>query len=304
MPRLRERPDLLADRLRRFTRLLHDRGRDEVRAVHRTRVASRRLRELLPVLQLDDELAAKLGRRLRKVTRRLGRVRELDVTAALVAELRRSSRYDAAGLDRVDAAVARERAEFSGRLGEKLPLSELRRIAGRFARVEKELRGRDRRAPDAARAWRWALGARVARRAVALGRAVDQAGSVYLPERLHTVRIAGKKLRYALELAVEAGVAQGAADLKQLKRVQEVLGRLHDFQVLLDRVRQTQASATAPDLAVWRGLDALVRALEDDCRRLHARYMRQRAVVVSICERLAHSAAQTRRPTARTAAAG
>ena len=38
----------------------------------RARVASRRLRELLPVLQLDGDARRKLGRRLRKVTARLG----------------------------------------------------------------------------------------------------------------------------------------------------------------------------------------------------------------------------------------
>ena len=34
--------------------------------------------------------------------------------------------------------------------------------------------------------------------------ALDDAGAVYLPERLHAVRIALKKLRYALEARAEA----------------------------------------------------------------------------------------------------
>ena len=52
--------------------------------------------------------------------------------------------------------------------------------------------------------WQWAVEARVARRAAALKHAIDEAGSVYLPERLHAVRIALKKLRYGLELWLEA----------------------------------------------------------------------------------------------------
>ena len=50
---------------------------------------------------------------------------------------------------------------------------------------------------------RMALGARRARRrrALALRQAIDQAGAVYLAERLHAARIALKKLRYGLELA-------------------------------------------------------------------------------------------------------
>jgi CHAD domain-containing protein len=49
------------------------------------------------------------------------------------------------------------------------------------------------------RGWQWALGARVARRASALRAAIDTAGG--WSERLHKVRIALKKLRYAVELS-------------------------------------------------------------------------------------------------------
>ena len=51
---------------------------------------------------------------------------------------------------------------------------------------------------------------------------------------------------------------------------------MHDVQMLIDEVRQTQASLTPPSVTVWRDLDALVTSLEDDCRRLHARYVRMR----------------------------
>ena len=74
--------------------------------------------------------------------------------------------------------------------------------------------------------------------------------------------------------------------LRTLKRGQDVLGRLHDVQMLIDRVRQLQASLTPPDIAVWRELDALVTSLEDDCRRLHARYMRARLALLAICDRV------------------
>ena len=35
-------------------------------------------------------------------------------------------------------------------------------------------------------------------------------------------------------------------------------------------------------MTVWRDLDALVAALEDDCRRLHARYMRTRDALAAV----------------------
>jgi hypothetical protein len=93
MPTLR-RYDLLNPRLERFTRMLHGLVDGDVRALHRTRVASRRLREILPVLELDPDVARRLGRRLRKVTERLGVVRELDVLSSLIEELHESGRHD------------------------------------------------------------------------------------------------------------------------------------------------------------------------------------------------------------------
>jgi CHAD domain-containing protein len=76
-------------------------------------------------------------------------------------------------------------------------------------------------------------------------------------------------------------------DLGVLKRAQDLLGRMHDLQVLVDRVRQMQASLTPPNLTVWSDLDAIVASLEDDCRRLHARYMRARGRLAATAGKLA-----------------
>jgi hypothetical protein len=94
----------------------------------RTRVASRRLREVLPVLRLDSDSSAKLGRRLKKVTT-------------------------------------------------------------------------TRRPSQLQHAWIWALEARVVRRAAAVRSAIEAASIVYVPDRIHDIRIAVTKLRCALELA-------------------------------------------------------------------------------------------------------
>jgi CHAD domain-containing protein len=113
-----------------------------------------------------------------------------------------------------------------------------------------------------------------------------EAGAVYLPERLHTVRIAVKKLRYAFELATDLAGEKAGAELRVLKRAQDGLGRMHDLQMLIERVRQVQAALTPPNLTVWRDLDALGLTLEDDCRVLHARYMRQRDDIAAIADTL------------------
>jgi len=260
MPPAVHRSDLLKKRLDAFARVLAGVEQGDVRALHRARVASRRLRELIPVMQLDRAAARKLSRRLRKVTRRLGTVRELDVLLLSIDELHVSRRARGPGLGRVGVAVSKDRDRARKRLAHELPMDAIRRLVRRLERVVDDLRVAE--AASAVRAtaagWRWALDARVARRAGRLEDAVRDAGAVYLPDRLHTVRIAMKKMRYALELSQEASGARFDADIKTLARAQDLLGRMHDLQMLTARVRHVQAALAPPSLAAWRDLDALV----------------------------------------------
>ena len=280
----RRRYDLLQKRLDQFTRMLHGLAEGDVSALHRTRVATRRLREILPVLQLKPDLVERLGRRLKKVTARLGPVRELDVLAELVDELQESGRHDAQVLRRVTAALSGERREAREHLYAKLPTGELQRIGGKLEKIAIDLQER-----KPSREWRWAVDARVSRRAATVTHALDEAGSLYVPERLHHVRIALKKLRYALEVASESAGGKSTPDITTLKRHQDILGRLHDLQVLMERVRQIQPSLALPDVTMWRRVDALLTTLENDCRRLHAKFMHQQNSVRAICERVSRA---------------
>jgi CHAD domain-containing protein len=259
----------------------------DVRAIHRARVASRRLRELLPVLQLDPDGVRKLARRLRKVTRRLGPVREMDVLLPLLDELHESSPGSHRALARVADSLRAARAEAREGLAAKTAGStEFRRVVKKLAGAAKALERADTQSN--VRAWQWALDARVAHRAIALRAAIDEAGAVYLPERLHAVRVALKKLRYGVELWAEVVGWKRNPDLRRLKRNQDLLGRLHDLQVLIDCLRREQASLMPPDVRISRELDALVVSLENSCRGLHARYVSSRAALAALCDRLAN----------------
>ena len=280
-----ERHDLLRRRLERFTRMLQGVEDGDVRALHRTRVASRRLREVLPVLQLDHDVTRKLSRRLRRITDRLGSVREFDVLLGVLDELEKVGPYPKGALARVAAHLAEDRVRTRERLLARVPIGELRRVAARLEKVARTLEGSSDSRLITRRSWRWAIDARVARRASTLAAAIADAGAVYLSERLHTVRITVKKLRYALELAADADHVKSTPDLRQLRRTQDILGRLHDLQVLADRARDVQMSLTPPDLNRWRELDAFVVALEEDCRRLHGRYMHDREALLALCMR-------------------
>jgi CHAD domain-containing protein len=266
----------------------------EVRAVHQTRVASRRLREILPVLQLDNDTAHKLGRRLRKVTRQLGRVRELDVLLALTEELSQADGVANRALQFVSQDIRKSRERARQRFDEKDVGTELDRLGHKLKSVAKRVPDDPGNGHD--RSWQWAIDARVARRAATLGDAIDEAGAVYLPERLHGVRVALKKLRYAVELSTESQGLRSHPDLRSLRQGQDLLGRLHDLQVLATRVRKSRAAAAPTDLRLAEELDALQGTLDDTCRRLHARYMKSRESLEAICARLTRTSSSAVRP--------
>ena len=176
------------------------------------------------------------------------------------------------------------------RLAAGLPALKLGRLAIRLERTvnRERVTAKDRKsdAVRAGRASRWALDARIARRAAHLRTAIELAGALYSPEPLHRVRTALKKFRYAVELSVAAGRVRLRHDVATLKAAQALLGRLHDYEVLVASGRDVQASLVPPDAAAWRQLKLLVHAIEDDCRQMHARYMRDRARLMAIADRL------------------
>jgi CHAD domain-containing protein len=136
--------------------------------------------------------------------------------------------------------------------------------------------------------------ARAARRADDVRAAIDNAAGIYLADRLHAVRIAVKKLRYAMEIARELRASRALARLRTLKRVQDLLGHIHDLEVLIARTRALQGTATVRDLKLSGELDRLVRFLEMECRRLHVRYMNERKALLAICDHVTATAEQHR----------
>jgi CHAD domain-containing protein len=271
---LRKRVDALTDELQQVPA-------GDVEAIHRTRVAIRRLRELLPIAVADRQTARELGRRLRDANRVLGPVRELDVLGELVADLQRERWYSADALRSIGRAVKGARRKAGKRLepcARKLgklatPIEDV--IADLDSRGVANLR-------KVRRDWLWAVQARVVHRACRMQSAMDRAGVLYASGPLHDVRVAIKKLRYTIELSDECGDVQPGA-VNTLKGAQDLLGRQHDLDTLLMWGRQVQASATRH--ASWRELAALTRAIEGDCRELHARYIRERAALTALVVR-------------------
>jgi CHAD domain-containing protein len=193
-------------------------------------------------------------------------------------------------LARVRQTIARERLERRRQMLAAITPGKIEKLRRRLGLV-----GRTPKPPEA-RATIAEAGHQVHRRAVRLALAMDRAGSLYLSDRLHAVRVAAKKLRYAMEVERELKRSRATARITQLKRAQDLLGLMHDYETLIDRTRQLQADVAGSDRRLSSELDALIRTLEDECRQLHGTYMRRRPSLARLCH-LLHAPDDTR-PTA------
>jgi CHAD domain-containing protein len=250
-------------------------------SVHQARVASRRLREALPVLgaRADAGAVDRAGRRVRRITRALGPVRELDVTLLLLAELEGRGAAPTRAIARVRAAVTDERQKRRNEMLQEMTPSRLDKLRKRLVQVA---------APESRttvpRNALVAAADQSAERATRLRAAIERAGSIYLADRLHRVRIEAKKLRYALEIQRELARSRSAAGLARLKSQQDLLGRMHDLEILIDHARRAQSTLSPRDRRGMSELNKLIRVLEAECREGHAAYMRARPALLKLCD--------------------
>lgn len=228
----------------------------------------------------DSAALARTERQVRKMTRALGPVRELDVALAHLEDLGARNLVSPRALGALRGAMSRERQSRRREMLAALTPRKLERLRERLHAI-----GTAPEVPRSAEAIDETR-VQVARRARRLATAIERAGGLYLPDRLHGVRIASKKLRYALEIDRELTRSRGTARVSQLKRLQDLLGRMHDCEILIDRTRHVQADLASSDRKLTIELDTIIRTLEAECRRDHAAYMRRRPAILKLCQAL------------------
>ncbi len=250
-------------------------GVQGVDAVHDLRVASRRLRafgvtfrELIP-----EKTRHRLEKTLKRVTRAVGGLRDLDVQLELVAARREvaSSGLDRAALEHLLEQLDVRRAESVRRAERRLDEVKLDAIARHVWRasraVIKELSDRDAEA--------YALSVLDG----LVDHAAEQAPRLDAPEdpeRLHRLRIDVKQLRYALEL-FEPLLGEKADSLfTRAAALQEVLGAYHDLAVLAERVGEHGAELRERNReTLAQGLEHAVEALVTERRTVLAGFLSQ-----------------------------
>jgi hypothetical protein len=72
--------------------------------------------------------------------------------------------------------------------------------------------------------------------------------------------------------------------VRRIKRVQDLLGRLHDRQVLEEHIAAVQASPAAARKGMFEALDVVARHVEAECRHLHGQYLMTSASIHDVIE--------------------
>jgi CHAD domain-containing protein len=248
-------------------------------AIHAARIATRRLRGILPILLGDhpSERWQELQGRFRKTGRSLGRARDVDVSLELLQAIERRSPATAPAAAAVRSRLVPEQVRRRRRLIKRLERRNLEALRV-LSTIGAQAGGRGRvlwRTPPAQRR----LAAAIGTNADLTRQAIEHASGVYFPKRAHRVRVALKKLRYLVELLQGADTRRRPA-LRELKRAQETLGQMHDREVLAMRVNDLRRGQDMPSAAI------LGEALEAESRALFAEYRERRDALITVCQSL------------------
>lgn len=225
--------------------------------VHRSRVASRRLREALAVLEAVEVTGSKrLRRQVRRLTRALGPVREHDVMRGELRAAARRHGWPRPVVVAWQGILRRARAKHRARMLrtlERADLKAMRREGRALAYVVRHTLEEPYRA---------ALAARVSARAGDVVGAIVACGDRYDAERVHALRIAIKKLKYGMEL--EPDTPAFLEVRSALHDAQQGLGAWHDRLILTESARQHAPALTRA------GGSQIAERLDLECRDLHA----------------------------------
>jgi len=205
----------------------------DVDGVHDMRVAARRLRSAMRDFRplADKGQLKKLGKELKQFADALGEVRDQDVAIAALKELRskaRNGRFKK-GIEKLSEERRAVRECARRHLTEVLADGEIEKFRERFViALEKAFTQK-----GAGRAVSFHEAGRSCVRA-GLEDLLDLSTSIYQPSNndgLHRLRVATKRLRYAIELFVPCWGEAITPFADEMAKMQSFLGEVHDCDV-------------------------------------------------------------------------
>ncbi len=208
--------------------------------VHRMRVATRRLRSVLPLFatSLSRQTWARWRKQLRRVTRTLGAARDTDVQIACVQQFLhgRASAEEHAGVARLLLRLEQRRQVLQGPV-----IKALERFTAR--QLTEEMEERLKQVASESEAYGVDMAGRRVYRHTRKGilkrlNAFEAyAPYVHQPEcvkELHAMRIAAKRLRYIMQALAPLYPDELAEPIQAARLCQTRLGDIHDCDVWID----------------------------------------------------------------------
>lgn len=232
----------------------------DIEGVHDMRVASRRLRSALRDFTpyLRERKLRRLNKALKTIADALGAVRDEDVAIVALEKLAADAPSGvSAGIEQFADERRRKRDIARSRLEQAITDEALAKLEKEFnsaledaVKVSRKLKsGRGNRKSAES------LSCRDAGRDVITARfreLQDLSASLYRPHKvkpLHEMRIAAKRLRYAIELFAPCWNEPLASSAKEIAKMQTSLGELHDCDVWIAGIgtmlRETERKATS-----------------------------------------------------------
>jgi len=209
-----------------------------IKGVHDMRVASRRLRSVLrDFLPLLPHRVSR--KRLKAIADALGDVRDEDVAIKALGKLRAQAEADvAAGIERLIDERRRRRERARAILEKAISEETLGKLRAKFdSSLERRSQVSDEQSSRASRSKIRVVSFRQAGHKIILLHCTELqqlSGSLYRPfetQPLHRLRLAAKRLRYAMELFAPCWSEQLLTFAQEIAGLQKSLGELHDCDV-------------------------------------------------------------------------
>jgi CHAD domain-containing protein len=225
--------------------------------VHRMRVASRRLRSVLPLFaaSLSRQTRARWRKQLRRVTRVLGAVRDTDVQMACVQQFLHdsASAEEHAGVERLLLRLEQRRQAL-----QEPVVKTLERFAARQLAEEME----ERLTQVASQSESYGVDGpgryvyRQTRKGILKRLNALEAYAPYVPQpecvkELHAMRIAAKRLRYLMQALAPLYPDALAEPIQAARLCQTRLGDIHDGDVWIDTLPRFLEEEQARTLAYF-----------------------------------------------------
>lgn len=275
---------------------------EDIEYIHRMRVASRRLRAALPLFKscFSSKQYGRWMAEIAGITRALGEARDADVQIAFLTKYEKKQfsawkkRHKDDGTEPPVAPALRyllsdlrkQRARLQDRVLSALDALEKSKVIPELRERFATLVLQKRRVPRKRMAYGVpALAAlRIESRLLTL---LSYEPWVNHPDAVaehHATRIAAKKLRYTIEIygpVYRLGLAKPHA---RVKKIQEILGDLHDCDVWIDHITRlllrersrlrSENEEKRPDTATLASLKIFLQDRERERKVLHQRFMR------------------------------